>query len=88
LPPSTHALALGGPCALLGDDVDHAGDGVGSVQGRLRSADDLDPLDGVDVNSAMSVEPSVGLFVRMPSTRTSARWDPPPRMLKLVALPG
>ena len=36
------------PLPLLGDDVDHAADGVRAVERRLRTAHDLDPLDGVE----------------------------------------
>ena len=36
------ALGIGG---MLGDDVDHPVDGIGSPQGRAGTADDLDPLD-------------------------------------------
>ena len=36
------------PFAALGDDVDHAADRVRAVEGRLRAAQDLDPLDVVE----------------------------------------
>ncbi len=35
------------PGAFLGNDIDHAADGVRAVEGALRSAQYLDPLDPV-----------------------------------------
>jgi len=40
-------VAEKGTRALLGDDVDHAADGVGAVERGLGAADDLDALDQV-----------------------------------------
>ena len=36
---------------LLGNDVDDAGQGIGTVLGRGGTADDFDTLDGMDVQS-------------------------------------
>src|SRR5690606_3607418 len=49
--------------ALAGDDVDHAAHGVGAVQGRHRTADDLDPLDRVQRRDVVELVAAEGVRV-------------------------
>jgi hypothetical protein len=46
-----------------GDDVDHPGDGVRSVQGRARPLHNLDSLDGIDLKARQverATQPALG----------------------------
>ena len=44
---------------LAGDDVDHAGNGIGTIEGRRGAFDNLDALDARRVDEAEVVLPAV-----------------------------